>query len=250
VGMNGIDIRRRLLISKASAPSLPPVTDGLTLCIDGRDGIYDVTFQRVAKGLESNLFYVYDRATLSYRLFTPYGYPDLGGRDNGSGVIEFVKGNTDADYGGLQITGNMPNIRSVEFALGVDTANINNSPLHNAFLISDSTVYCWIRGGDGILFAGDASHTISDTSINHYVVTLGDDLVKRLYVNGVLVSMSTTTYNVFTETQTILTIASANATPVGTVIEQLKSLRMYTSCLTADEIAQNYAYEQSTGRVL
>ena len=117
-------------------------------------------------------------------------------------------------------------------------------------MISGITAYCWIRGGDGVLLAGDASHTISGTSINHYVVTLGDDLIKRLYVNGVLVSMSTTTYNVFTGTQIILTIASASATPIGTVIERLASLRMYTSCLTADEIAQNYASEQSTGRVL
>jgi hypothetical protein len=36
---------------------------------------------------------------------------------------------------------------------------------------------------------------------------------------------------------------------IGSVMVRLASIRMYTDVLTADEIAQNYNYELSTGRL-
>ena len=254
--MNGIDIRRRLLISKASAPSLSPVTDGLTLWIDGRDGIYDMSFQRVAQGTELNTFYVYDRTSETYRLYQILSYGNLYGRYNGSGIIEYVKRNSSTFLGGLEMIGNMPNVRTIEVTIALDKS-VMSAATNRCMLLNDGTAYKgWAASSNGVfspstsIDLGVATTPLVDTAMHHYLVTIGDDLTRYLYKDGLLVSTGGATVPVFNSTTVISTFATAGSAPIGSVMARLASIRMYTDVLTTNQIAQNYAFEQSTGRVL
>ena len=254
----------RLMIPRSS-PALSPVTDGLTLWIDGRDGIYDTSFQSVAQGLELNTFYVYDRTSETYRLYqiSPYGY--LYGRYNGSGIIEYVKRNNLIQIGGLEMMGNMPNVRTIEVTIALDKS-VMSTATNRCMLLNDGTNYKgWAASSNGVFSPstsinggggappyhhGVATTPLVDTAMHHYLVTIGDDLTRYLYKDGLLVSTSESTVPVFNSTTVISTFMTARDVPIGSVMARLASIRMYTDVLTADEIAQNYAYEQSTGRVL
>jgi hypothetical protein len=249
----------RLLPFFEVAPSVQPVTDNLSLWLDGSDGIFDTSYNRLETNAESNTFYLYDRASETYRLYQIIATANryLYGRHKGSGIIEYVKRNSSTSIGGLTMTGNIPNIRTIEVTIALDTS-VMSGLTNRCRLLTDGTNKSGWAAGSGGVFApsafnntGVATTPLVDTAMHHYLVTIGDDLTRYLYKDGLLVSTSTEGYRVpvFNTTTVISTFMTTGSAPIGSVMVRLASIRMYTDVLTADEIAQNYSYELSTGRL-
>lgn len=238
--MNGIDIRRRLLISKASAPALSPVTDGLTLWIDGRDGIYDSAFQRVTQGAELQaLGYYYDRVTQTYLPqytgSTPYGIASV---DSGDGNIMYIPRTSASLVIFTPFSGLTPQTIVV-----VGTAYVGRTT--SSFLSTNDYGNAFMR------LTTTGNIRVNNEAIQQYTALSGISSVYaagggNLYING---SQSVETGTFSTTPKRAFTVGCLTGQSGNTVLK-LGALYFYDRVLTAAEHAQIYAYEKSIGRVL
>ena len=237
--MNGIDIRRRLLISKASAPALSPVTDGLTLWIDGRDGIYDSNFQRIAQGIELQaLGYYYDRVTQTYLpqyTQSTYGIASI---DSGDGNIMYISRTSAAAVIYTPFSGSTPQTIVV-----VGTAYVRRTT--SSFLSTNDYGNAFMR----LTTTGNIH--VNNEAIQQYTALSGISSVYaagggNLYING---SQSVET-GTFSRTPKRAFSVGCLEGKSGKTVFKLGALYFYNRVLSASEHAQIYAYEKSIGRVL
>jgi hypothetical protein len=247
----------RRILELLCKSSLSPVTDGLTFWLDGRDGIYNIsTYERITsadavaslvKNRVDNTYYQhYSNITASSALVC---------RDNGDGFLTYIQRST-ANAAEHRIAGNAANVRTVEAVFWYSTNYLTlNDWLY--FLRSGSLQFIGNRwnvlrapypyNGN----AAEISYTAYDRTLIQLTATVDASGYTRLYVNGVLIDTSTETYLgdlPFASTATLFRTYSkaASGSPVAT---KLGALRLYNVALTADDIAANYNYERSIGRM-
>jgi hypothetical protein len=245
--MTGIDLRKRLLINTVSVPS--PVA-GYTLWLDGRDGIFDESYNHLTDGTAAQTCYLYDRATNGYYL---QQLADTGGLHCSAqnGVFNYVSG-TNALGGNQKIAGNIANVKTLEVTFAMNHLISYGTSGRNLFLASGAERFFYRRSGYWYARStetGCAGVSLADiTTINHYIVTLDGAGIARIYKNGELVSTSTSTHSALETTDTILRL-QANPRVSGQTVAQIASMRTYETSFGQTEVTQNYNYELSTGRL-
>jgi hypothetical protein len=245
--MNSVRLRERLLTS-ATTPSPSPVA-GYTLWLDGRDGIFDTSYNRLTDGTAAQTCYLYDRATNGYFLQQRF---EAGGLfcSAQNGIFNYVSANQ--YMSDQKIVGNIANVKTLDITFMQNVEISSGTEGYNLFLASGTDRFFY-RGSRSwyarSAAAGYARVVLAGvTTINHYVVTLDDSGIARIYKNGELVATSTSTYSALETTDTILKLY-ANAGLSGQTVTQIASVRTYETSFGQTEVTQNYNYELSTGRL-
>jgi hypothetical protein len=243
---------RLLPFFEVAAPSLSPITDNLSLWIDGRDGLYSTTdYSKLALGTEVNTAYLYDRVTSGYYLQDKTISAFLKCRADSDGILTYI-----SRYnlgGGQAVTGAISNIRTIEFVGSLDTV-VTMAISGRNYMLANGSVYLFGRQGFSWRFPEyDVINRLSreiDSGVIHQIVgVIGDDGKARLYIDGLLIATSTFSgFTAFAATDKLLGF-STNNNVSDQIAARVASLRAYTIALTAEQVAQNYAYEQSTGRL-
>lgn len=241
---------RLLPFFEVTTSPVQPVADGMVLWIDGRDGLYSTTdYSKLALGTEVNTAYLYDRVTSGYYLQDKTVTANLKCRADSDGMLTYV---SRYKYGGGEaVTGAISNIRTIEFVGSLDTV----VTMGQNYMLANGSVYLFASKSDAWRFPYyDGTNRLSqviDSGVIHQIVgVIGDDGKARLYVDGLLIATSTYAgFTAFAATDKLLGFATNN-NMTNQIAARVASLRAYTIALTAEQVAQNYAYEQSTGRVL
>lgn len=227
--------QRKLLMQQ----SIEPVTDGLVVWIDGRD------FFSYIRGASNNSTGFYNRAN-GGQITANLTYEEIFNTDNG-----FLSASSRySNYGHLFYTPNY-SIQTAEFCGSFippnDPANAGGLYLGLTGLGASPNGALLQITKDGFSGNGEAAIQTIPVSQNQVVLKTWANAgySQKTYCNGEIVYTGRQNAKAFISKSEIN--SKVNWVWCGTFY--IGSIRMYSKALTAEEAAQNYAYEKSIGRV-
>lgn len=241
---------------------LSPVTDGLVLWIDSQDGLFNSDGSSIPDGT-TKAVYLDDVCFLNRANGTLIRINDIGVSQHGYRTCDI---SCSKNHYFSFLVSSVPS-GSSGFVIGFEANDITDTVLTSEVLISASTRIAYSQVSVGNL-AVDLSNTnialpsnqnagiyklqVSNSSLyDAFPIQItanayGDGIKKALYRNGTLVKsndLDLPTGSYFVPKFQI----SGSLTYCRE--SDIASMRMYNRALTANEVAQNYQYELSTGRL-